>query len=67
MSFNMPTAVFGGLALIAAAIYFGLEANNTQLRVQRVAVCDTEGKHCADIRTAAFGKRDSLYVMDRSD
>jgi hypothetical protein len=67
MNFNMPMAVFGGLALIAAAIYFGPDANDAQSGVQRVAVCDTEGKHCADIRTAAFGKKDSLYVMDRSD
>ena len=49
MNFNMPMAVFGGLALIAAAIYFGPGSQNatTAGGVQKVVLCNESGKECA--------------------
>ena len=51
MKFNMPMAVFGGLALIAAAIYFGSGSApvNAAGGVQRIAICDVRGSACVDI------------------
>ncbi len=51
MKFNMPMAVFGGLALIAAAIYFGPGSQpvSAQGSVQPIALCNIEGTACADI------------------
>ena len=51
MKFNMPMAVFGGLALIAAAIYFGSGSQpvNAQMGVQKIALCEPTGTHCAGI------------------
>ena len=42
MKMTMPMAVFGGLALIAAAIYFGSGSQpvNAGGGVQKVAICD---------------------------
>ena len=45
-----PTAIFSGLALIAAAIFFGLgssqaDAQNKE-KVQKIAFCDENGRHC---------------------
>ena len=50
MKFNMPMAVFGGLALIAAAIYFGSGSQPVSAAggVQRIAICDMEHE-CADV------------------
>ena len=51
MKFNMPMAVFGGLALIAAAIYFGPGSKSVNAfgDVQKVAICDyTLQSFCAD-------------------
>ena len=41
MNFNMPMAVFGGLALIAAAIYFGPGSHSAtaQSGIQKVVIC----------------------------
>ena len=50
MNFNMPMAVFGGLALIAAAIYFGPGSHSVTAQsggVQKVVLCDEAGKRCA--------------------
>ena len=52
MKFNMPMAVFGGLALIAAAIYFGpgsapVSAYPVADDVQKVVICESAGIHCA--------------------
>ena len=54
MNFDMPKAVFCGLALIAAAIYFGhgskpskAHADVTEHGVQKVVICDRTGTHCA--------------------
>ena len=51
MKFNMPMAVFGGLALIAAAIYFGSGSQpvSAQGGVQPIAICNIDGSACADI------------------
>ena len=54
MKFNMPMAVFGGLALIAAAIYFGpgsqpVSAAGASDHVQKVVICNKTGGTCADI------------------
>ena len=51
MKFNMPMAVFGGLALIAAAIYFGSGSQpvNAAGGVQRIALCNANGSVCADV------------------
>jgi|DEB0MinimDraft_3_1074331.scaffolds.fasta_scaffold04649_2 hypothetical protein len=49
MNFNMPMAVFGGLALIAAAIYFGPGSHSATAQsggVQKVALCTANGKAC---------------------
>ena len=46
----MPMAVFGGLALIAAAIYFGPGSHSVTAQsggVQKVVLCDESGKNCA--------------------
>ena len=50
MKFNMPMAVFGGLALIAAAIYFGSGSQpvNAAGGVQKIAICDMKGD-CATV------------------
>ena len=44
MKFNMPMAVFGGLALIAAAIYFGSGSQPVSAAggVQKVSLCSTK-------------------------
>ena len=49
MKFNMPMAVFGGLALIAAAIYFGSGSTPVSANggVQKIAICDANGVRCA--------------------
>jgi len=51
MKFNMPMAVFGGLALIAAAIYFGPGSQPVSAAggVQRIAICNANGAACAEI------------------
>ena len=48
MKFNMPMAVFGGLALIAAPIYFGSVSQpvNAAGGVQKIAICGMTGE-CA--------------------
>ena len=51
MKFNMPMAVFGGLALIAAAIYFGSGSQpvNAAGGVQKIVICDVSGANCASV------------------
>ncbi len=51
MNFNMPMAVFGGLALIAAAIYFGPGSHNATASsgVQQVEICNWNGSKCARV------------------
>ena len=51
MKFNMPMAVFGGLALIAAAIYFGSgsQSVNAAGGPQKVQICDRNGLLCAGV------------------
>ena len=51
MKFNMPMAVFGGLALIAAAIYFGSGAQPVSAAgdVQKVAMLNPNGHRCASV------------------
>ena len=50
MKLNMPMAVFGGLALIAAAIYFGPGSAQVSAAggVQKVQICDEDGD-CANV------------------
>ena len=49
MNFDMPKAVFCGLALIAAAIYFGPGSApaEAQRGITKVAICDLSGNSCA--------------------
>ncbi|RPF99696.1 MAG: hypothetical protein CBC23_006970 [Rhodospirillaceae bacterium TMED63] len=51
MNFDMPKAVFCGLALIAAAIYFGPGSvpATAQGGIQKIALCDEKGIWCADV------------------
>ena len=51
MNFDMPKAVFCGLALIAAAIFFGPGSvpAEAQRGITRVAICDWTGSRCADV------------------
>ena len=57
MKFNMPMAVFGGLALIAASIYFGSGSQpvSAQGGVQPIALCNIDGTACADIISIGMG------------
>ena len=62
MKFNMPMAVFGGLALIAAAIYFGSGSTPVSADhsvVQKVTVCDEMGLNCARV-----GRDGTLLVIN---
>ena len=60
MKFNMPMAVFGGLALIAAAIYFGsgFAPVNAAGGLQKVQICGADGK-CVTVAS------DQLFVYAR--
>ena len=51
MKFTMPMAVFGGMALIAAAIYFGsgAQAVNAAGGIHKMALCNESGSACADV------------------
>jgi len=54
MKLNTPTAIFLGLALIAAAIFFRQpsisEAQATgHNTVKKIAICNKEGTRCASI------------------
>ena len=51
MNFDMPKAVFCGLALIAAAIFFGPGSvpATAQGGIQRVAICDPQNNRCASV------------------
>jgi len=46
MKFNMPMAAFGGLALVAAAIFFGPNSARATSHfhpdVQKVIICETD-------------------------
>ena len=52
MKFDMPKAVFCGLALIAAAIFFGPGSVPATAKsgIQKVAICDAESGICAGIQ-----------------
>ena len=54
MNFTMPTAVFCGLALIAAAIFFGPGSHVATASggVQKVVICDKHGYVCANVNPA---------------
>ena len=58
MNFDMPKAVFCGLALIAAAIYFGPGSVPAKAygSVQKVTICNETGGSCASVY------RDKLWV-----
>ena len=52
MNFNMPVAAFGGLALIAAAIYLGPGSHSATAQsggVQKIAICNEVGNQCAAV------------------
>ena len=66
MKFTMPMAVFGGMALIAAAIYFGsgAQAVNAAGGVQRIALCNKNGSVCADVfRNGNFWNKNVVGVQ----
>ena len=48
MKFDMPKAVFCGLALIAAAIFFGPGSHVATASggVTKIAICDYQGHFC---------------------
>lgn len=50
MKMTMPMAVFGGLALIAAAIYFGSGSQpvNAGSGVQKITLCNENGYKCIE-------------------
>jgi hypothetical protein len=53
MNFNMPMVVFCGLALTAAAIYFGPgshSATGQSVGATKIAICDESGTKCAAVR-----------------
>ena len=54
MKLDMPKAVLCGLALIAAAIYFGPGSHVATASggVQKVAICDKHGYVCANVNPA---------------
>ena len=60
MKFNMPMAVFGGLALIAAAIYFGSGSApvNAAGGLQKVQICSVDPylgeETCARVSLARY-------------
>ena len=64
MKFNMPMAVFGGLALIAAAIYFGSGSQpvNAAGGVQKIAICNYSGVWCANILHMDAGGAGAKYM-----
>ena len=63
MKFNMPMAVFGGLALIAAAIYFGPGSQPVSAAggVQKIAICESTGTWCADILTFPIAPKNKYF------
>ena len=67
MNFDMPKAVFCGLALIAAAIFFGpgsvpATAQDGKKPI-KVAICDIYGHKCADITDGNKGYFKTLAVQ----
>ena len=52
MNFDMPKAVFCGLALIAAAIFYGPGSvpAPAQGGIQKIAICDPNNGKCASVR-----------------
>ena len=63
MNFDMPKAVFCGLALIAAAIFFGPGSvpAEAQRGITRVAICDIQDGHCASVFNFGLSVRESPY------
>ena len=59
MKFDMPKAVFCGLALIAAAIFFGPGSvpATAQGGIQKIAICDVDRGGCARVRSGLFEHR----------
>jgi hypothetical protein len=52
MNFDMPKAVFCGLALIAAAIFFGPGSvpASASYGIQKIAICDAKNSsHCLKV------------------
>ena len=67
MKLDMPKAVLCGLALIAAAVYFGPGSDNATASggVQKIALCDTYGNRCADILQSRSGKSGIFGIVNR--
>ena len=66
MNFDMPKAVFCGLALIAAAIFFGPGSApaTAQGGIQKIAICDPVNDKCARV---AGRDNPSFWVQIRTD
>ena len=66
MKFDMPKAVFCGLALIAAAIFFGPGSvpATAQGGIQKIAICHPTTGKCADIAGGYGGSNKGLYVYN---
>ena len=64
MKLDMPKAVFCGLALIAAAIYFGPGSVPAGAyghdKVHKIAICNKHGSRCAKVDITG-----RLYTGDR--
>ena len=56
---DTPKAVFYGLALIAAAIYFGPVSVPATAKggVTKIAICDVYGRNCAGVRPGVDNNR----------
>ena len=67
MKFDMPKALFCGLALIAAAIYFGPGSDDATASdgVPKIAICDSYGNRCADILQSRSGKSGIFGIVSR--
>ena len=67
MNFDMPKAVFCGLALIAAAIFFGPGSTPATAEggIQKIAICDPGSGACAQILRDQYSL--GLYVTANVD
>lgn len=65
MNFDMPKAVFCGLALIATAIYFGPGSApaTAQGGITKVVICNFTGTRCADVEGRDGSSLGSLRVF----
>ena len=69
MNFDMPKAVLCGLALIAAAIFFGPGSHVATASggIQKMALCDPENGACAQVlRDRTHGGQRGIYMFTKN-